>query len=29
MTEAGVPMDFAPWWGMIMPAGTPKPIVAS
>jgi tripartite-type tricarboxylate transporter receptor subunit TctC len=28
MTEAGVPMDFAPWWGTIMPAGTPKPIVA-
>ena len=28
MNEAGVPMDFAPWWGTIMPAGTPKPIVA-
>jgi tripartite-type tricarboxylate transporter receptor subunit TctC len=28
MTEAGIPMDFAPWWGTIMPAGTPKPIVA-
>ena len=27
MTEAGIPMDFAPWWGTIMPAGTPKPIV--
>jgi len=28
MTEAGIPMDFAPWWGTIMPANTPKPIVA-
>ena len=28
MTEAGIPMDFAPWWGVIMPAGTPKPIVS-
>src|SRR5262245_30753852 len=27
MTEAGIPMDFAPWWGTVMPAGTPKPIV--
>jgi tripartite-type tricarboxylate transporter receptor subunit TctC len=27
MTEVGIPMDFAPWWGTIMPAGTPKPIV--
>jgi tripartite-type tricarboxylate transporter receptor subunit TctC len=27
MTEAGIPMDFAPWWGTIMPAGTPKPVV--
>jgi tripartite-type tricarboxylate transporter receptor subunit TctC len=28
MTEVGIPMDFAPWWGTIMPANTPKPIVA-
>jgi tripartite-type tricarboxylate transporter receptor subunit TctC len=27
MTEAGIPMDFAPWWGTIVPAGTPKSIV--
>ncbi|HEY4774927.1 MAG TPA: tripartite tricarboxylate transporter substrate-binding protein [Xanthobacteraceae bacterium] len=27
MTELGVPMDFAPWWGVLAPAGTPKPIV--
>ena len=27
MTEAGVPMDFAPWWGLVMPTGTPKPVV--
>jgi tripartite-type tricarboxylate transporter receptor subunit TctC len=27
MTEAGITMDFAPWWGGIMPASTPKPVV--
>jgi tripartite-type tricarboxylate transporter receptor subunit TctC len=27
MTDAGIPMDFAPWWGGVMPAGTPKPVV--
>ena len=27
MTEVGVPMDLAPWWGVLVPAGTPKPIV--
>jgi tripartite-type tricarboxylate transporter receptor subunit TctC len=27
MTELGYPMDLAPWWGVIVPAGTPKPIV--
>jgi tripartite-type tricarboxylate transporter receptor subunit TctC len=26
MTEAGVPMDFAPWWAVLVPAGTPRPI---
>lgn len=27
MTELGYPMDIAPWWGVIVPAGTPKPII--
>jgi tripartite-type tricarboxylate transporter receptor subunit TctC len=27
MTESGFQMDLAPWWGIIVPAGTPKPIV--
>ena len=27
MTESGVVMDFAPWWGVIVPAGTSKPIM--
>jgi tripartite-type tricarboxylate transporter receptor subunit TctC len=26
MTELGYPMDLAPWWGVIVPAGTPQPI---
>jgi tripartite-type tricarboxylate transporter receptor subunit TctC len=24
MTEAGIAMDFAPWWSVIVPAGTPQ-----
>jgi tripartite-type tricarboxylate transporter receptor subunit TctC len=27
MTELGFPMDISPWWGVIVPAGTPKPII--
>ena len=27
MTEQGVPMDLTGWWGVIVPQGTPKPIV--
>jgi tripartite-type tricarboxylate transporter receptor subunit TctC len=27
MTEAGVAMDFAPWWGVVAPAGTPKAVM--
>ncbi len=27
MTELGYPMDISPWWGVIVPAGTPKPIM--
>jgi tripartite-type tricarboxylate transporter receptor subunit TctC len=28
LAEAGVPgVDIAPWWGVVVPAGTPKPIV--
>ena len=27
MTEQGVPMDLTGWWGVIVPKGTPKPIV--
>ena len=26
MTELGYPMDISPWWGVIVPSGTPKPI---
>jgi tripartite-type tricarboxylate transporter receptor subunit TctC len=26
MTELGYPMDLAPWWGVIVPAGTPKSV---
>jgi tripartite-type tricarboxylate transporter receptor subunit TctC len=26
MTELGYPMDLAPWWGVIVPAGTPKAV---
>jgi tripartite-type tricarboxylate transporter receptor subunit TctC len=25
-TELGIPMDLSPWWGVIVPAGTPQPI---
>jgi tripartite-type tricarboxylate transporter receptor subunit TctC len=27
MTELGYPMDISPWWGILVPAGTPKPII--
>jgi tripartite-type tricarboxylate transporter receptor subunit TctC len=27
MTEGGVPMDLASYWGFLAPAGTPKPII--
>ena len=27
MTESGVPMDLSLWWGVMVPAATPKPIV--
>jgi tripartite-type tricarboxylate transporter receptor subunit TctC len=28
LAEAGVPgVDVAPWWGVVVPAGTPRPIV--
>ena len=27
MTESGVPMDINLWWGVFLPAGTPRPIV--
>jgi tripartite-type tricarboxylate transporter receptor subunit TctC len=27
MTESGVPMDLDLWWGVMVPTGTPKPIV--
>ncbi|HVG51314.1 MAG TPA: tripartite tricarboxylate transporter substrate binding protein [Xanthobacteraceae bacterium] len=27
MTESGYPMDISPWWGILVPAGTPKPII--
>ncbi|HKU46756.1 MAG TPA: tripartite tricarboxylate transporter substrate-binding protein [Burkholderiales bacterium] len=29
LTEAGVPggIDVAPWWGVVVPAGTPRPII--
>ena len=27
MAEQGVPMDLTGWWGVIVPQGTPKPIV--
>ena len=28
LAEAGVPgIDIAPWWGVVVPAGTPRPIV--
>ena len=27
MTESGVPMDLSLWWGVLVPAATPKPIV--
>jgi len=26
MTELGYPMDLSPWWGVIVPAGTPQAI---
>jgi tripartite-type tricarboxylate transporter receptor subunit TctC len=25
-SELGIPMDLSPWWGVIVPAGTPQPI---
>jgi tripartite-type tricarboxylate transporter receptor subunit TctC len=27
MTESGVPMDLDLWWGVMVPTGTPKPII--
>jgi len=27
MSESGVPMDLSLWWGVLVPAATPKPIV--
>ena len=27
MTELGYPMELSPWWGIVVPAGTPKPII--
>jgi tripartite-type tricarboxylate transporter receptor subunit TctC len=27
MAESGIPMDLALWWGVMVPAATPKPIV--
>src|SRR5262245_61205435 len=27
MTESGIPMDLNLWWGVMVPAATPKPIV--
>ena len=27
MTESGIPMDLSLWWGVMVPTGTPKPIV--
>jgi tripartite-type tricarboxylate transporter receptor subunit TctC len=27
MAESGVPMDLSLWWGVMVPAATPKPIV--
>jgi tripartite-type tricarboxylate transporter receptor subunit TctC len=28
LAEAGVPgVDIAPWWGVVVPSGTPRPIV--
>ena len=27
MTELGVPMDLDLWWGVMVPTGTPKPII--
>ncbi len=28
LAEAGVPgIDIAPWWGVVVPAGTPKPVI--
>jgi tripartite-type tricarboxylate transporter receptor subunit TctC len=28
LAEAGVPgVDIAPWWGVVVPAGTPRPII--
>ena len=28
LAEAGVPgVDVSPWWGVVVPAGTPRPIV--
>jgi len=28
LSEAGVPgVDIAPWWGVVVPAGTPRPII--
>jgi tripartite-type tricarboxylate transporter receptor subunit TctC len=27
MTESGVPMDLSLWWGVMVPTGTPKPII--
>jgi tripartite-type tricarboxylate transporter receptor subunit TctC len=27
MTESGIPMDLNLWWGVMVPTGTPKPIV--
>lgn len=27
MVEAGAPVDLTAWWGVLVPAGTPKPIV--
>lgn len=27
MTELGYPMDISPWWGIVVPAGTPKPVI--
>jgi tripartite-type tricarboxylate transporter receptor subunit TctC len=28
MKEAGVPMDLNMWWGVLLPAATPKPVIA-